>query len=185
DEALALPTEESVRLALRTQQVIAYESGVADTIDPLCGSYFVESLTNEIENRVREYLEKIDGLGGAVKAIEKQFYQTEIMRSAYEYQKAIEEKEKIIVGVNEFQTEEEAPATILRIDESIRTKQMERLRSVRQSRDSAAVSRALNELARAAETNENVIPSILAAVEGYATVGEISDTLRKVWGEYA
>ncbi len=184
DEALALPTEAAARLALRTQQIIAHESAVTDTVDPLGGSYFVESLTNDIEQQVLKYLDKIDAMGGAVKAIEKQFYQTEIADSAYRYQMAIEKKEKIIVGVNEFQIAEEGETEILRIDENIRTSQMRRLRDVKNRRDSTAVKKALDDLRVAAAATENLVPKILAAVEAYATVGEISDTLRGVWGEY-
>jgi len=184
DEALALPTEESVRLALRTQQVIAHESGVTDTIDPLGGSYYVESLTDEIEERVREYIKKIDKMGGAVSAIENKFYQNEITESAYKYQMGIERKEKIIVGVNEFVVEESSKPEILRIDEGIRAKQMERLAAVRKKRDGDAVQRNLRSLASAAGSNQNLLPAILTCVESYATIGEISDTLRKVWGEY-
>ena len=184
DEALALPTEESVRLALRTQQVIAHETGVTDTIDPLGGSYYVESLTDEIEERVREYIKRIDKMGGAVSAIENKFYQNEITESAYKYQMGIERKEKIIVGVNEFVVEESSKPEILRIDEGIRAKQIERLAAVRKKRDGDAVQRNLRSLASAAGSNQNLLPAILTCVESYATIGEISDTLRKVWGEY-
>jgi methylmalonyl-CoA mutase N-terminal domain/subunit len=184
DEALALPTEESVRLALRTQQIVAYESGVADTVDPLAGSYFVESLTDEIESKVWEYIEKIDELGGAVRAIEQGFYQTQIAESAYKYQMAIEKGEKVVVGVNEFEVEGEEPPEILRIDESIRAKQIQRLNNVRAARDRQAMERSLEQLKRSAKAEENLLPGILACVESYATVGEISDALRSVWGEY-
>ncbi|MBI3586960.1 MAG: methylmalonyl-CoA mutase family protein [Ignavibacteriales bacterium] len=184
DEALALPTEESVRLALRTQQVIAHESGVTETVDPLAGSYFVESLTDEIEKKVWEYIEKIDALGGAVKAIEQQFYQSHIAESAYKYQVAIENKEKIIVGVNDFLIEEEIQPEILRIDEHIRSKQCERLAAVKRQRDNKSVTENLQQLKKTASTSENLLPHILKAVESYATVGEISDALRSVWGEY-
>lgn len=184
DEALALPTEESVRLALRTQQVIAYESGVSETADPLGGSYFIEQLTDEIEKRSMEYLDKIDKMGGAVKAIEKHFYQTEIANSAYEYQKAIESKEKIIVGVNEFTVKENTQPEILKIDQSVIDRQIEQLKELRAKRDENRVESALNALTRIASGTENIVPYILEAVEAYATVGEISDVLRKVWGEY-
>ncbi len=184
DEALALPTEESVLLALRTQQVIAHESGVADTPDPLGGSYFLESLTDEIESRVWEYLRKIDSMGGAVKAIEQNFYQTEITKSAYIYQQEIEKKEKVIVGVNEFQIDESVQPEILRIDEGLRAKQIERLASVREKRNRTNVLSGLQALEAAAKSKDNLIPYILTCVEAYATVGEISDTLRKAWGEY-
>jgi methylmalonyl-CoA mutase N-terminal domain/subunit len=184
DEALALPTENAARLALRTQQIIAHESGVADVVDPLGGSYYVESLTDEIEQRVWDYLRTIDAIGGAVKAIEKQFYQKEIAESAYRYQMAIEKKEKIVVGVNEFQSEEDETPEILRIDEGIRAKQVMRLAEVKQRRKNDDVSRCLERLRQVASTDENVVPYILAAVQSYASIGEISDALRSVWGEY-
>jgi len=184
DEALALPTEASARLALRTQQVIAFESGVTDTIDPLGGSYFLESLTDEIERRVREYLEKIDRIGGALAAIEKKFYQSEIARSAYEYQRAIEQKEKIIVGVNEFKSEEEEAVELLEIDPGVRDRQVKRLKELRARRSNERVQKALEDLRRAAEGSGSLFPFLLAAVESYATLGEISDAMRDVWGEY-
>jgi len=184
DEALALPTEHAARIALRTQQIIAYETGVANTIDPVGGSYFVEHLTDEIERRVWEYLEKIDAMGGAVKAIEEHFYQNEIARSAYEYQKAVEKKEKIIVGVNEYTMQEDGHPEVLRIDPAVRDRQIQRLNALRARRDRAAVENHLAALANAAAGRENLLPYILACVESYATVGEISDALRQVWGEY-
>jgi len=184
DEALALPTEESVRIALRTQQIIANESGVADTIDPVGGSYFVEQLTDEIEARALDYIRQIDEMGGAVPAIERGFYQSHIAASAYEYQKAIEAKEKIIVGVNEYQVVEDSSVDILRIDESVREKQIDRLRTMKRERNPESVAASLNSLRRVAESTGNLIPAILAAVEAYATVGEISDTLRSVFGEH-
>jgi len=184
DEALALPTEESVRIALRTQQIIAYESGVADTVDPMAGSYFIEYLTDEIEKRVWEYIGKIDAMGGAVKAIEKKFYQTEIADSAYRYQMAIERKEKIIVGVNDFITEEHRTPPILQIDATIRDKQIAKLQKLRVTRDNGQVQQSLERLRRSAKGTENLMPLIVECVESYATVGEISDVLREVWGEY-
>lgn len=184
DEALALPTEEAARLALRTQQVIAHEAGVTDSVDPLGGSYLVEELTDEIERRAEQYIAKIDELGGAVKAIERQFYQTEISKSAYAYQMAIEQKEKVIVGVNEFEVDEESKPNILQIDEVIRTKQIERLHQMKQQRSQNNVEERLNAITKAASSGENVVDHILSAVESYATVGEISDAMRKVWGEY-
>jgi len=184
DEALALPTEESARLALRTQQVIAFESGVTETADPLAGSYFVESLTNEIEERAKEYLAKIDALGGSVKAIEQNYFQTEIAESAYKYQQAIDKKEKIIVGVNEFVAEEQSKEELLKVDESIRTEQIKNLKEVRRKRNNSAIKDALENLMRASQTNENLIPHILQSVEAYSTIGEISDTLRETWGVY-
>jgi methylmalonyl-CoA mutase N-terminal domain/subunit len=184
DEALALPTEDSVRLALRTQQIIAHESGVADSIDPVGGSYLVESMTDEIERRVWEYIAKVDELGGAVRAIEQQFYQSQIAESAYKYQMAIERKEKVIVGVNDFRVEGEQTPDTLRIDEEMRTKQIRKLQATKAAREHVKVEETLKRLQKTAEGRENIIPSILAAVEAYATIGEISDALRKVWGEY-
>jgi len=184
DEALALPTEDSVRLALRTQQIIAHESGVADSIDPIGGSYLVESMTDEIERRVWEYIAKVDELGGAVQAIEQQFYQSQIAESAYKHQMAIERKEKLIVGVNDFRVEGEQTPDTLRIDEEMCTKQIRKLQATKAARDQGKVEETLKELQRTAEGQVNIIPSILAAVEAYATIGEISDALRRVWGEY-
>jgi len=184
DEALALPTEESARLALRTQQVIGFESGVTDTVDPLAGSYYVESLTNEIEARAKEYLATIDAMGGSVKAIEQNYFQTEIADSAYKYQRAIDGKEKIIVGVNEFVVEEKQSAELLKVDESIRDEQISYLKKIRSTRNNDKVMKLLTELKKAAASKENVIPHILRSVEEYASVGEISDALREVWGVY-
>ncbi|MDP2886087.1 MAG: methylmalonyl-CoA mutase family protein [Ignavibacteria bacterium] len=184
DEALALPTEDAVRLALRTQQIIAHESGVTDSIDPIGGSYYIESLTDEIERRVWVYIQKIDELGGAVRAIEQQFYQTQIADSAYKYQMAIERNEKIIVGVNEFQAgDEQTPAT-LQIDEGTRMKQIRRLGETKAARNQQRVEESLERLRKIAQADENIIPCMLEAVESYATIGEISDILRTVWGEY-
>jgi methylmalonyl-CoA mutase, N-terminal domain len=184
DEALALPTEDSVRLALRTQQIIAHESGVTDSIDPIGGSFLVESMTDEIERRVWEYISKVDELGGAVLAIEKQFYQSQIAESAYKYQMAIERKEKVIVGVNDFRIEGEQRPDTLRIDEELRARQIRKLQSIKALRDRVKVEETLKRLQNTAEGRENMIPSILAAVEAYATLGEITDAMRRVWGEY-
>lgn len=184
DEALALPSEEAARLALRTQQVIAFESGVTDTVDPLGGSYFVEQLTDEIEEKAGEYLRKIDGLGGAVKAIQQQFYQREIADSAYRYQQAIEQKNKVVVGVNEFVSEEKTRPQLLTVEAGVRSQQIERLRAVRKRRKGARATSALGSLQRAARGDDNVLPHILNCVESYCTLGEISDALRAVWGEY-
>lgn len=184
DEALALPTENSARLALRTQQVIAHESGVTDTVDPLGGSYYIESLTDDIEANALEYMNKIEAMGGAVKAIEQQYYQTQIAQSAYEYQKAIEKKEKVIVGVNLFQSEEQPQEDLLQIDEGLRIRQIEKLQEVKRNRDQSRVLESLEGISKAATAKENLLPYILSAVEAYATVGEISDALRAVWGEY-
>ncbi len=184
DEALALPTEESARLALRTQQVIASESGVTDTIDPVGGSYYVENLTDEIEKRVWEYLEKIDAMGGAVNAVENKFYQDEITRSAYEYQRAIEMKEQIIVGVNEYVTKGTEGIEILRVDETVRDRQVHLLNALKKKRNQAKLGQCIKDLKRAAASPKNVIPSMLSCVEVYATLGEISDALRGTWGEW-
>jgi methylmalonyl-CoA mutase N-terminal domain/subunit len=184
DEALALPTETSARIALRTQQIIAHESGVADTVDPIGGSYFLETLTDEIESRAAALVAKSDSLGGSVRAIEQRFFQTEIGESAYKYQRAIEQKEKIIVGVNDFVVDEEPVADILRIDESVARRQIERLNNVRATRNNDAVRTSLADLTNAAATDHNLLPPILKCVESYASVGEIADALRAVWGEY-
>lgn len=184
EEALALPSEESVQIALRTQQIIAHESGVADTVDPLGGSYLIERLTSEIESRALEYIERIDQMGGSLKAIEEGFFQQEIQESAYRYQKEVEEEKQIIVGVNRFTTEEKAPIKLLTIDPSVEMEQTKRLRRLRKERDSNLVSRSLDEVERVARSEQNLIPTIIQAVESYATVGEISDCLRKVFGIY-
>jgi methylmalonyl-CoA mutase N-terminal domain/subunit len=184
DEAYALPTEDSVRIALRTQQLIAYESGVADMIDPLGGSYAVEALTDEIERRSREYIEKIEAMGGAVKAIESGYIQGEIGESAYQYQKEIEAKKRIIVGLNQFQIEEEPLRNILRINPEAERYQKEKLARVKKERNNARVKETLADLKKTAQGTGNLVPPILEAVKAYATLGEISDTLREVFGEY-
>ncbi|HEU24774.1 MAG: methylmalonyl-CoA mutase [Mesoaciditoga sp.] len=184
DEALSLPTEDSVRIALRTQQIIAYESGVAKTVDPLGGSYYVEALTDEIERRAFDYIKRIDEIGGMINAIESGYVQQEISNSAYEYQKAVESKEQIIVGVNDFVIEEKNPRKTLKIDDALEIKQIEKLRSMKSKRDNDAVREKLENLERAARTSENLMYPIIDAVKVYATVGEISNTLRKVFGEY-
>src|SRR5467141_2228469 len=184
DEALALPTEDAARIALRTQQVIAYESGVADTADPLAGSYAIEQLTNEIEHRVVDYLNKIDAIGGTLHAIESGYIQREIQNSAYEYQRAVETDDAIVVGVNRFQSDDGPQVKTLRVDAAIERTQIERLRALRERRDSSAAEASLVKLEEAARGSENVLPRILDCVEAYATVGEISNRLRRVWGEY-
>lgn len=184
DEALALPTEESARIALRTQQIIAYESGVADTIDPLAGSYYVESLTDEIERRAWAYIDYIDELGGAVAAIEQGYMQKEIHKAAYETQMAIERGEKIVVGVNKFQIEGEKPPEIHRVDPNIGKIQAERLAKLRAERSQTAWKEALDALRAAAQSDDNLMPHIIHAVRAYATTGEICDVLRDVFGEY-
>ena len=184
DEAYALPTEDSVRLALRTQQLIAYESGVADVIDPFGGAYAVEALTDEIERKSMEYIEKIESMGGAIKAIESGYIQGEIGESAYQYQKEIEAKKRIIVGLNQFQMEEEPLRDILRIKPEVEQYQKEKLARVKKERNNTKVKEALAVLKKAAQGTDNVVPPILEAVKVYATLGEISDTLREVFGEY-
>jgi methylmalonyl-CoA mutase N-terminal domain/subunit len=184
DEALSLPTEEAVQVALRTQQVLAYETGVADTIDPLAGSYYVEALTDELERQAWEYIAKIDALGGSVRAIEQGYIQREIEEAAYRYQCEMEEQRRIVVGVNKFQSSvEEQPPAILRVDPEVGRRQAAKLAALRERRDNAAVGSALAVLEDAARGTANLLPRILAAVEAYATLGEISDTLRRVFGE--
>jgi methylmalonyl-CoA mutase N-terminal domain/subunit len=184
DEALALPTEDAAQIALRTQQIIANETGVANTIDPVAGSYAIEHLTNEIESGALAYIEKIDSLGGMLRAIESGFVQTEIQKAAYEYQRAVETKEQVVVGVNDFFAEEERGIPTLRIDPQIEREQIQRLQALRAKRDGNKTNAAIGELERRATTNENLLPAILHAVEAYATVGEISDALRRAFGEY-
>ena len=185
DEAYALPSREAVTVALRTQQIIAYESGAADTVDPLAGSYYVEYLTKEIEERALKYIEEIDAMGGAVAAIERGFMQKEITESAYRFQKAVESKERIIVGVNKFVSEEKAPIKILRIDPEIEKALVERLNQIKRQRNQAKVKEALSRLRGAAEREDvNLMPFVIDAVKEYATLGEICDTLREVFGEY-
>ena len=184
DEALCLPSEEAVQIALRTQQLIAYESGVTDTVDPLAGSYYVERLTKEICERAETYIQKIDDMGGAVRAIEKGFVQREIQDSAYQYQREIEQGERVVVGLNRFQVEEEKPTNLLRVDPAVRMAQIEKLDRLRFSRDGSAVEVALSKLRKAAESTQNLMPLILAAVREYATLGEICDVMREVFGEY-
>src|ERR1019366_5135870 len=181
DEALALPTENSARLALRTQQVIAYESGVTQTIDPLAGSYYMESLTSEIEKRALEYNEKVDAMGGMLKAIEKGFVQQEIQNAAYEFQKSVDHHEAVLVGVNKFHVDEHSEIPLQVIDPTLEPKQVERLKALRQRRDKATWYSALQAVEDAARNGDNVMPRIIDAVEKYATVGEIADTLRKVF----
>lgn len=184
DEALALPTEESARIALRTQQIIAYESGVADTVDPLGGSYYIESLTDRMEEEIQKYLDKIDQMGGAVAAIEQGYMQNEIHHAAYETQKQIESGEMIIVGLNRFRIENEAQPELLRVDPGIQIEQEKRLAELRQNRDQEKVSKSLRNLAERARSSDNLMPAILDCVRSYATVGEICDVLRKEFGEY-
>jgi methylmalonyl-CoA mutase N-terminal domain/subunit len=184
DEALALPTEESVRIALRTQQIVAYESGVADTVDPLAGSYYVESLTAQIIEGAKAYIERIDQLGGAPKAIERGYIQQEIMDSAYHYQKSIESKERIVVGVNQFQIEEEPPKGLLRVDPAVEVMQKSKIAELKAQRDSQKVAELLKALREACNSDENLMPYILEAVRAYATLGEICQVMRDEFGEY-
>ena len=183
DEALGLPTENAARIALRTQQVIAHESGVADTVDPFAGSYAIEELTTQLEKLASAYIQKIDDIGGMLRAIETGYVQNEIQQAAYEYQLAVESGDAVVVGVNRFQAEEE-PIPILRIDEQIERDQVERLRSIREKRDAAKAEASLSAIEEAANGTSNLLPHILTAVEAHVTVGEISNRLRKVWGEY-
>ena len=184
DEALSLPTESAARIALRTQQVIAYESGVADTVDPFAGSFAIEELTNQLEKKAVEYIEKIDSMGGMLKAIEQGYVQREIQEAAYEYQKAVERQSEIVVGVNRFQIAEDETIPIMKVDSQIEKNQIERVQAVREKRDSEKAENALSKLEESAKSDENLLPKILDCVENYVTVGEISNKLRKVWGEY-
>ena len=184
DEALSLPTEESVRLALRTQQIIAHESGVVNTVDPVGGSCYLEQLTDALEQGARDYIEKIDALGGALPAIETGYLQSQIQNSAYQFQRAVERSQKVVVGVNRFRTGEGPGIPAFRIAPEIESQQVERLRALRASRDSEAVRARLDRLEQAARRDQNLMPFILEAAEACATVGEISDRLRNVFGEY-
>jgi len=184
DEALALPTERAALLALRTQQIIAQETGVANTVDPVGGSYAIEKMTDEIESGAKDYIAKIDALGGMLRAIETGYVQQEIQKSAYQYQRAIESGEQIVVGVNRFQADAEQPIPTLRIDPEIEPAQVARLNGLRARRDAAKSTAAIEEVERRARGSENLMPAILAAVEAYATVGEISDAMRRAFGEY-
>jgi methylmalonyl-CoA mutase, N-terminal domain len=184
DEALALPTEQAARIALRTQQIVAYESGAPHTVDPLAGSYYIESLTDEIEKRANDYLEKIDAMGGMLKAIERGYVQQEIQNAAYEYQRRVDSEDAVVVGMNKFTVEDEKAIPIQRIDEDLERKQVERLRALRERRDPAPWQAAIQAVEDAARSGENLMPRILVAAEAYATVGEIADVMRKVFGEY-
>jgi methylmalonyl-CoA mutase, N-terminal domain len=184
DEALSLPTEAAARTALRTQQIIANESGVADTVDPLAGSFFVESLTDTMEQKALELIKRIDDMGGAVIAIEQGFIQNEIARSAYQYQKAIESEEKIIVGVNKYQVKEERFTKLMKIDETIQQLQMDKLIQLKAERNNLLVASLLAKLEEVANSSENLMPTVIACVEAYCTLGEIADVLRKVYGEF-
>jgi methylmalonyl-CoA mutase N-terminal domain/subunit len=184
DEALALPTEQSARIALRTQQIIGYESGAPETIDPLAGSYFIESLTNEIDARANDYLEKIAAMGGMLRAVERGYVQQEIQNAAYEYQRSVDQGQSVVVGVNRFELEKEKTVPIQRIDEALESRQVERVRALRLRRDQGPWQAALKGVEESARSDVNLMPRILAAVEALATVGEISDAMRRVFGEY-
>ncbi len=184
DEAMALPTEDSVRVALRTQQIIANESGVTDNIDPLAGSYFIENLTDQIEKKSFDYIQKINEMGGSIEAIKTGFFQDEILRNAYQHQLEVEEKEKIVVGVNEFETDETMSKEILKIDTKKTKNQVERIKKLKKSRNNDKVTTALNNLENCSQSNNNLMPVIIECVESYATLGEISDTLRNTFGTY-
>jgi methylmalonyl-CoA mutase N-terminal domain/subunit len=184
DEALSLPTEDAARIALRTQQIVAFESGAADTADPLAGSYYVEALTAEVEKAAWQLIETIDAMGGSVAAIEEGFIQDEIARSAYEYQQHIEDESKIIVGVNKFVVSNEAKIPPFKIDDSIQKMQSDKLKALKAKRNEAAAAESLKKLATAASTDQNIMPVVLEAVENYCTLGEIADTLRNIYGEY-
>ena len=184
DEALSLPTEEAARLALRTQQIVAYEAGVARTVDPLGGAYAIEALTGELQNKAWEYLQKIDAMGGMLAAIESGWVQKEIQEAAYRYQRSIETKERIVVGVNEFVAGDDSGIPLHIIDPALEKAQVQTLQDTRSARDTAAVREALGRLEAAAPTDQNLMPFILEAVEAYATIGEISDVFRRVHGEF-
>jgi methylmalonyl-CoA mutase N-terminal domain/subunit len=184
DEALSLPTEEAARIALRTQQIVAFESGAPETADPLAGSFFVEQLTAEVEERAWSLINKIETMGGSVSAIEQGFMQEEIARSAYEYQKKIEQEEKIIVGLNKFRVADEEKIPVFRIDDSIRDRQTEKINALKEKRNALSVTNALSEIRRRAVGNENLMPAVIEAVEQYCTLGEIAGELRQVFGEY-
>ena len=184
DEALALPSQEAAKIALRTQQIIGYESGVTKTVDPMAGSYYMESLCDEIEEQVWDYLKKIDKMGGALKAIEKGFFQSEIRQNAYRLKKEVDDNERILIGVNKFAEKSEKKHDLLRIDDSLGRKQEKAIKQIRKSRDNKKTEYALSKMQKAAETDENLMPFILDSVLAYATTGEISNTFREVFGEY-
>jgi methylmalonyl-CoA mutase N-terminal domain/subunit len=184
DEAFSLPSEEAVQIALRTQQVIAYESGVANTVDPLGGSFYVEQLTDEIEARVLAYIDRIDEMGGAVAAVEKGFIQKEIQDSAYAYQRGVEAQELTVVGLNKFHEEETPPKKLLRVDPTVGESQVRKLVALKAERDNRAVESALEEIKTCARGSDPLMPPIMKAVRCYATLGEICDALREIFGEY-
>ena len=184
DEALALPTENAARIALRTQQIIGFESGVTNTVDPFAGSYHIEKLTSEIEDGARELIARIEGVGGTLAAIEAGYIQRQVQDSAYKAQLAVDAGEAVVVGVNRFQTDESSSIEVFQVDPLLERQQTTRVQALRASRDSGRWKAALDEVGRAAKTSDNLVPPIIAAVESHATVGEIADTLRAVFGEY-
>jgi methylmalonyl-CoA mutase, N-terminal domain len=184
DEALALPTEESVRVALRTQQIVAHESGIAETVDPLAGSYYIETKTNQIEKQALDYIKKIDRMGGVISAIEQGYIQKEIQRSSYRYVKDVEKKERIIVGVNKFEIDEDSKPDLLKVDFKVQEEQIKKLQTIKQNRDNKSVQNNLIELRKVADSKNNIMPAILDSVKVYATLGEICGVLREVFGEY-
>ncbi len=184
DEALALPSEQSVEIALRTQQIVAYESGVAETIDPLAGSYYIEAKTNQLEAAARKYIETIDAMGGAIPAIENGYIQQQIQQSAYRYLKEVEQSDRIVVGVNKFKSEKQYHPELLKVDLTIQQQQIDRLNQIKRQRDAGAVARSLSHLKTIAESEDNLMPAIIDAVRVYATIGEICDVLREVFGQY-
>ena len=184
DEVLALPTEKAVKIALRSQQIIAYESGAANTIDPLAGSYFIEALTDEMEAEAEDYFQRIEALGGVLAAIEGGFFQQEIADAAYAYQRAVERGDRVVVGVNRFATEEQLNIDLLKIDPEVERKQVERLQRLKERRDNIAAAGALQRLGEAAAGSENLVPFILEAARLYVTGGEIIAALKEVFGEY-
>jgi methylmalonyl-CoA mutase N-terminal domain/subunit len=184
DEALGLPSEEAAGIAVRTQQIIAHESGAADTADPLGGSHYIESLTDELEKKAREIISGIDKMGGAVSAIEQGYMQQQIAQSSYRYQQQVESKEKIIVGVNDFVTEEKSSPSVFSVDDNVRKAQVEKLRQIKSERNMEKIFSCINEIETAARENKNLMPHILNAVENYVSLGEISLALKNVYGEY-
>ena len=184
DEALALPTQESAKIALRTQQIVGYESGITKTVDPMAGSYYLEELCDEIEEQTWKYLKKIDKMGGALKAIEKGFFQAEIRQNAYRLKKEVDDDSRVLVGVNKFADEVEAKQNLLRIDDSLGRKQEKAIKALRKSRDNKKTTAALSKMQSVAESDENLMPYILNSVKSHATTGEISNTFREVFGEY-
>ena len=184
DEALGLPTEKSAEIALRTQQILATESGIADTVDPLAGSYYVEYLTEEIEKKIKAEMERVEQLGGSVACVESGYFREEIARSAYQVQKEIESEQHIVVGVNRYQSNNADIPQILKVDPTLEERQIEQLTQLKRQRDSKKIAKCMARLKEVASSDENIVPTVIEAVENYVTVGEISDLFRQVWGEY-